>query len=141
MLILIRARKEEIGQLKWSEIEGNQIHLSNGRTKNGEAHIIALSKPAQAILKRIDRVGEYVFNPAPSWWRVKPSIDDASGVSGWVIHDLRRTLATGMQKLRIELQVTEAVLNHKSGSRAGIVGVYQVHQYADEKREALERWG
>jgi hypothetical protein len=69
------------------------------------------------------------------------SIDDASGVSGWVIHDLRRTLATGMQKLRIELQVTEAVLNHKSGTRAGIVGVYQVHQYADEKREALERWG
>ena len=56
----------------------------------------------------------------------------------WTLHDLRRTLATGLQRLGIRLEVTEAVLNHVSGSRAGIVGVYQRHDYFDEKRQALD---
>ena len=59
----------------------------------------------------------------------------------WTFHDLRRTLATNLQKLGIRLEVTEAVLNHVSGSRAGIVGIYQRHEYATEKRAALEAWG
>lgn len=58
----------------------------------------------------------------------------------WRIHDLRRTAATGMQRLGINLQVVEAVLGHVSGSRGGIVGIYQRHEYADEKRRALETW-
>jgi hypothetical protein len=53
---------------------------------------------------------------------------------------LRRTLATGLQRLGVRLEVTEAVLNHVSGTRAGIVGVYQRHDWADEKRRALESW-
>ena len=57
------------------------------------------------------------------------------------MHDLRRTLATGLQKLGVRLEVTEAVLNHVSGSRAGIVGIYQRHDWADEKRAALDAWG
>ena len=59
----------------------------------------------------------------------------------WTLHDLRRTLATGLQKLGVRLEVTEAVLNHVSGSRAGIAGVYQRHSWADEKRAALDAWG
>jgi hypothetical protein len=58
----------------------------------------------------------------------------------WVLHDLRRTVATNLQKLGVRLEVTEAVLNHTSGSRAGIVGVYQRHEYAEEKRAALDSW-
>jgi integrase len=58
----------------------------------------------------------------------------------WVIHDLRRSVATNLQKLGVRLEVTEAVLNHVSGSRAGIVGVYQRHEWAAEKREALDKW-
>ncbi|MGZ5916641.1 MAG: hypothetical protein ACXWJ4_04855 [Methyloceanibacter sp.] len=61
-------------------------------------------------------------------------------VPRWTVHDLRRTVATNLQKLGIELPVTEAVLGHISGSRAGVVGIYQRHQYADEKRAALEAW-
>jgi hypothetical protein len=57
------------------------------------------------------------------------------------LHDLSRTMATGLQKLGVRLEVTEAVLNHVSGSRAGIVGVYQRHEWADEKRAALAAWG
>ena len=60
---------------------------------------------------------------------------------GWRLHDLRRTMATGLQRLGIRLEVTEAVLNHVSGTRSGIVGVYQRHDWADEKRAALDAWG
>jgi integrase len=59
----------------------------------------------------------------------------------WRLHDLRRTVATGLQRRGVRLEVTEAVLNHVSGSRAGIVGVYQRHDWAEEKREALTAWG
>ena len=69
--------------------------------------------------------------------------DDAQRVRApehWIIHDLRRTVATNLQKLGVRLEVTEAVLGHVSGSRAGIVGVYQRHTWADEKRAALAAW-
>jgi integrase len=58
----------------------------------------------------------------------------------WTAHDLRRTLATGLQRLGVRLEVTEAVLNHVSGSRGGIAGIYQLHDWAPEKRAALNAW-
>lgn len=58
----------------------------------------------------------------------------------WNVHDLRRTVATGLQSLGVRLEVTEAVLNHISGSRGGIAGVYQRHDWASEKRAALDAW-
>jgi hypothetical protein len=69
----------------------------------------------------------------------------ASGTTGallvpWRLHDLRRTVATGLQRLGVRLEVTEAVLNHISGSRGGIAGVYQRHDWAAEKRAALDAW-
>jgi integrase len=62
-------------------------------------------------------------------------------IADWRIHDLRRTMATGFQKLGIRFEVTEATLNHVSGmSRAGVAGVYQQHDWKEEKRDALEKW-
>jgi hypothetical protein len=58
----------------------------------------------------------------------------------WRAHDIRRTVATGLQRLDVRFEVTEAVLNHVSGSRSGIAGVYQRYDWASEKREALRRW-
>jgi hypothetical protein len=73
--------------------------------------------------------------------RLRAAMVDALGpVPDWRLHDVRRTVATGMQRLGIRLEVTEAVLNHISGSRAGIAGVYQRHHFMDEKRHALEAW-
>jgi hypothetical protein len=60
--------------------------------------------------------------------------------SGGTVHDLRRTTATGLQRLGIRLEVTEAVLNHVSGTRAGVVGIYQRHDWSAEKRAALDAW-
>lgn len=67
--------------------------------------------------------------------RVEPEL-----LAPWRLHDLRRTLATGLQRLGVRLEVTEAMLNHVSGTRAGIVGVYQRHDWATEKRAAINAW-
>jgi integrase len=147
MLILTGARREEITQLRWSEIDGT-IKLEDARTKTGAPHIIPLSAAAQALLNSLPRIAgsDFVFTttgtkPISGWSRPKIDLDAASGVTGWRIHDLRRTVATGMQKLGVGLQVVEAVLGHTSGSRAGVVGIYQRHTYDAEKRAALEAWG
>ena len=75
------------------------------------------------------------------WSRAKSKLDELSGVTDWRIHDLRRTVATGLQKLGVNLQTIEAVLGHTSGSRSGVVGVYQRHSFDAEKRVALDAWG
>jgi hypothetical protein len=75
------------------------------------------------------------------WSKSKGRLDRRGGIAGWTLHDSRRTVATGLQKLGVRLEVTEAVLNHVAGSRAGIIGVYQRHTWSDEKRAALNAWG
>lgn len=148
LLILTGARREEIAQLRWSEIEGDCLKLEGSRTKNGEAHIIPLSAPARELLANVPRIGhsDFIFTisgekPINGWTRPKHELDDVCGVSNWRIHDIRRTVATGMEKLKVPLQVVEAILGHTSGSKAGIVAVYQRHAYSEEKRAALEAWG
>jgi integrase len=58
----------------------------------------------------------------------------------WVLHDLRRTVASGMAKIGIKLPVIEKVLNHTGGSFKGIIGTYQRYDFAAEKRHALQVW-
>jgi integrase len=84
--------------------------------------------------------------PASGFSRAKIILDKKMKVEGeelphWILHDLRRTVATEMQKLSIPPHVTEAVLNHKSGTIKGIAAIYQQHDYADEKKTALDAWG
>ncbi len=79
--------------------------------------------------------------PFNGFSKAKAALDKHSGVTNWRLHDLRRTAATGLQRLGVRLEVTEQILNHVSGSRAGIIGVYQRHDFASEKRAALEAWG
>jgi len=147
LLTLTGMRREEATQLKWSEIDGDCIKLAGARTKNGGAHIVPLSKPAQKLLAGLRRIegSEFVFTlsgkkPITGWSRAKHQLDDASGVEDWRLHDIRRTMATGCQKLGVTLQTVEAILGHTAGSKAGIVRVYQTHDFADEKRRALELW-
>jgi integrase len=94
--------------------------------------------------------------PFAGWSKAKAALDKAmvearkkaaketgtvpASIVPWSIHDLRRTVATGLQRLGVRLEVTEAVLNHISGSRAGVAGVYQRHDWAAEKRAALDAW-
>ena len=148
LLILTGARREEIGGLKWSEIEGDAIKLGGDRTKNAAPHTIPLSVPTTVVLQRIPLIAEseraFTTNGKTSisgWSRAKRQLEEISGVADWRIHDLRRTVATGLQKLGVNLQTIEAVLGHTSGSRSGVVGVYQCHSFDSEKRAALDAWG
>ena len=148
LLILTGARREELTQLRWAEVVGDTINLSGVRTKTGEARTIPLSSLASALIEGVPRTGcEFLFSVngrshVSGWSRPKLRLDAATGINQpWVVHDIRRTVATGCQKLGVNLQTVEAVLGHTAGSRAGIVRVYQVHDFAAEKRAALEAWG
>lgn len=98
-------------------------------TANGEKHVTGYS-----IAKmRLDRIIE-------GGTANKPATNKANPIHPWRFHDLRRTLATGLQELGVRFEVTEAVLNHRSGSRSGVAGIYQRYDWDVEKREALDAW-
>jgi integrase len=154
MLMLTGQRREEVTAMTWDEIapDLSTWTIPASRAKNGIAHIVPLSEQAQAILRaapRIEREAaeepELVFPGQRGLFsgfsKSKEALDGDSGVKDWRLHDLRRTMATGLQRLGARLEVTEAVLNHVAGSRAGIIGVYQRHTWSDEKRAALNAWG
>ena len=153
LLVLTGARRNEIAALRWSEIKNDRIELPAERVKNGETKTIPLPPAAVAILETVPRIVDSAFvftlkgsKPASIGWRAKERLDRAADeimgepLPDWRVHDIRRSVATGLQRLGTRLEVIEAVLGHTSGSRAGIVGVYQRHSFTDEKRAALEAW-
>jgi integrase len=145
LLVLTGARREEISQLKWSEILGDKIVLAGPRTKNGDPHTIHLSAPAQDVLRSVERIAgsEYVFTlngtkPIGSWGRAKAALDKACGVTDWHIHDIRRTVSTGANELGVEPHIVEAILGHAVG---GVAGIYNKAKHEGAKRAALDVWG
>jgi len=153
LLLLTGQRRDEARGMAWSEIASDLATwtIPGERTKNGQPSVVPLSAPAQTILRaRLAQVrdqrrglvfpgegGKVMFG---NWSKSKAGLDAAAGVAGWRLHDLRRTVATGLQRLGVRLEVTEAVLNHVSGTRGGIVGIYQRHDWKAEKRAALDGW-
>jgi integrase len=106
------------------------------------------------ILETLPRIGgEYVFttNGATSvsgFSRGKArldaalkALDDGAVIEPWTLHDIRRSVASGLARVGVNLPVIERLLNHVSGSFGGIVGVYQKHDFADATRDAMTRWG
>jgi integrase len=147
LLILTGQRRGEVAGMIWSELDLDAAtwSLPRERVKNDRRHEVPLSRQAVAILKQVPRIGDkYVFTlngTAPyKNFLAKSRFHAAAGIAPWTVHDLRRTAASGMAKLGVNLVVIEKVLNHISGSLAGIVGVYQRHEFADEKRAALQQW-
>ncbi len=159
ILLLTGQRRDEVGKMRWSEIDldGKLWVLPKERSKNAQAHTVPLSEPVLTILAGLPRIApakgeDYVFTvtgktAVSGFSNAKDRIDallatpHGEPVPAWVFHDLRRTCATGMARLGTALPVVEKVLNHTSGSFGGIVGVYQKHGFADEKRYALDAWG
>jgi integrase len=156
LLILTGQRREEIGALRRLEVDLEElvITLPPERTKNGRPHEVPLSKPALTILKSHPaRVGrDFMFGDGPrngndrqggfqGWSKSKAALDKQATIGPWRLHDVRRTVATRMAELGVQPHVIEAVLNHISGHKAGVAGVYNRSSYAAEKRAALELWG
>lgn len=148
LLILTACRREEISQLAWAEIdfEHGVIALPGSRTKNHHPRFVPLSASARAILEgRPQRDGRaLVFGRGQrgfsGWSAAKQRLDAASGVTDFVVHDLRRTAATALADIGIAPHAIEAVLGHTSGYRPGIVGTYNKNNYEAEKTNALARW-
>ena len=105
-----------------------------------------LSDQAIAVLGKAKKLGKFVFSaagthPFQDFSSAKRELDAISGVSGWRLHDLRRTCVSGMAGLGVAPHVADKILNHQSGSISGVAAVYQRHQFLAERKEALERWG
>lgn len=149
LCLLTGQRRSEIAHLRAEYIKDGIITLPSSLTKNKKQHSFPYGPMTAEILATLPKTG-YLF-PARKTWRGggtvycawnkdKPRLDKASGTSGWVIHDCRRTLVSTWAALGIRLEVTEKYINHISGSQSGIVAVYQRHTFMPEMREAVEKW-
>jgi len=160
LLLLTGARRDEIGSLRWSEVdlEDATITLPPARTKNRREHVIPLSEPALALLavqpRRTGPDGaprDHVFGNGSErgfqgWSKSKAELDARIAeaghhVKGWVLHDFRRALSTALhERFNVAPHVVEAILGHVSGHKAGVAGVYNKAAYLEERATALERW-
>jgi integrase len=152
LLMLLGQRREEVAAMRWSELDLDKRlwRLGSERTKNALPHDVPLPDAAVDLLtsqkKRPGR--DLVFGegtgPFQGWSKAKSALDKrlhAAGMtSPWRLHDLRRTVATRMADLGVQPHVIEAVLNHISGHKAGVAGIYNRSTYAAEKSAALTLW-
>jgi len=154
LLLLTGSRREEVAGMRWSEIDldGALWSLPGSRTKNGLPHLVPLSRQAVALLRARRReaqertegrdlvfgAGEGAFS---GWSRSKVRLDKRCGVTAWTLHDIRRSVVTGMNELGIAPHVAEAAVNHISGeAKRGVAGTYNRAQYLAERTRALQVW-
>ena len=165
LLVLTGQRRDEVGGMVWAEVDlaGKSWTLPKGRTKNGREHVVPLSAAALDILRGLPRRegSPLVFGSRKGtkaeqaggfggWSKAKAALDarmlaelreehgPEAKLAPWRLHDLRRTAATRMAEGGVLPHVVEAVLNHVSGHKAGVAGVYNLASYAAEKRAALD---
>ena len=133
----------------WSEIDDGRWTIPSARSKNGRAHTLPVLSAMGAILDAVPKMvtRDALFGQrsqggftAWSWKDCKPALDQRSGVSTWTVHDIRRSVATRMADIGIQPHIIEAVLNHQSGHKGGIAGVYNRSSYEREVRNALALW-
>ena len=154
LLLLTGQRRDEVGSMAQAELDlaGALWTIPSPRTKNGRTHEVPLSSQALGLLaaqpKLVDR--SLIFGAGiggfSGWSQCKARLDKRIAAAGsvtppWRLHDLRRTVATMMaEQLAVSPHVIEAILNHVSGHKAGVAGVYNRASYRTEKRDALDRW-
>lgn len=148
LLILTGARKSEIGGLEWAEIGDDGVWtLPASRSKNRVSHKLPLPDAALEIIASIPRIdgrdklfGERAERGFTNFDRAKRFLDRRCGVTGFVLHDLRRTAATGMANAGVMPHIVEEILNHRGGHKRGVAGVYNRASYQNEVRTALVLW-
>jgi integrase len=153
-LLLTGARLREASNMTDREVSGALWTIPGTRAKNGQPHLVPLSTAALDVLAMVRRIkgAGYLFTangttPVSGFAKAKTRLDREMAaaapepIPAFVIHDLRRTAASGMARLGVAPHVVEAVLNHRSGTIKGVAAIYNRFDYADEKRAALEAWG
>jgi len=152
LLMLTAQRRDEVAGMRWSELDlnGGEWVIPSARSKNGVENRVPLTDAATKIIQaqlHIDG-SDFVFPSGRSpmtksfsgFGKSKARLDKMSGVTDWRIHDLRRTVASGMARYQVAPHVVEKLLNHVSGILGGVAGVYNRFGYDAEKRHALETW-
>jgi integrase len=141
-------RRDEVGRMAWEHLDLRRKVwiIPGGHAKNGKPHLVHLSEPVLGLLETIPRTGELVFSGDgkrmfQGYSRAKAKLDELSGVGGWTLHDLRRTVVSGMARLGVAPHVTDKILNHQSGAISGVAAVYQRHEFLKERKQALDLWG
>jgi integrase len=150
LLLATGARLDEVASMRVGELSSDSLvwSLPGERTKNHLPHIVPLSSLARGILSQADRIvgSEFVFSTngkvaVAGFGKTKAQLDKTLKIPPWVLHDLRRTCATGMAEIGIPPHIVEACLNHVSGAKAGVAGTYNRAAYAEAKKAAFEAWG
>ena len=150
LLLLLGQRRGEVAGMRWSEIGDDRIwRLSGARTKNGKSHQVPLASPAWSLIQAQPRFVDSDFvltldgrRPIIGFGRAKRRLSGKAGIAAdsWRLHDLRRTSASGLQRLGVRAEVIERCLNHISGIYRGVSGTYQRDLLIEETTAALERW-
>jgi integrase len=148
VLLLTGCRLAEATGMTRAELseDGAKWKISGERTKNHRTHVVPLSPLAQQIIADTPRMAsEFVFSagerPLTGFSRAKAQLDALMATPAhFTIHDLRRSCASGLQRIGARVEIIEKCLNHLSGSYKGVVGVYQVDPLSDDVAEALQRW-
>jgi integrase len=151
LLLLTAQRRDEVGGMRWSELDLGKCEwvLPRERVKNDKGLVVHLSAPAIEIIEQLPQIGEsdLVFttnerSPVSGFSKVKSRLDTLMGnPSEWVLHDLRRTAASGMARLGIAPHVVDRVLGHTAGTIRGVAAVYNRFEYLSERKAALAAWG
>lgn len=153
LLILTGQRRGEIAKLQWDWIAGDRIHMPGAAVKNGRDHTYPIGPEAQVTINTCTRWNDhpYLFPAARKrkntttvfngWGKPKAAFDKECGITGWTLHDLRRTASSGMAALGVPQIVVEKLLNHVSGgTQSPISQIYNRYSYMDEMREAVTKW-
>ncbi len=148
MLILTGQRLREVSEMTWDELALDNAlwTIPSSRTKNEKPHIVRLSDQSITTIFNITPIGKYVFTtngvaPFSGFSKSKKRLNELSDVTNWTLHDIRRTVVSGMAQLGIQPHVADKILNHQSGTISGVAAVYQRHEFLEERKTALDAWG
>ena len=161
LLIVTAQRRDEVAGITWGEVDvaARLWTLPRGRAKNDKEHAVPLSSVALSLINGLPRLEQgrgdgpgFLFSTTGTthvtgFSKAKIALDKLVAADGgeplapWTFHDLRRTAATGLARLGVNLPVIERILNHVSGSFGGVAGVYNRHSFGDEMRLGLDAWG
>jgi integrase len=148
LLLLTGCRVNEVGGMRRDELSKDLSTwtIPKERTKNKRQHVVHLPPIARGLIPAATGEGDHVFSttrglrPVELGSKVKHRLDARMTAPRWVLHDLRRTAVTGMVELGISTHVVELVVNHVSGARAGVAGIYNRAVMMPERKAAMERW-
>ena len=147
LLALVGQRRSEVSEMTWQEVDLDKKvwTIPAERAKNSRSHFVHLAPRALEIIEAQPRTSGLVFptrsgQPFTEFSDMKSKLDIESGIKGWVLHDLRRTVVSGMASLGIAPHVADKVLNHQSGTISGVAAVYQRHEFLTERQVAMVLW-